>query len=156
MPKKPDLATALGQRRKQNEPAAATAEPVVPQNALAEAERVLRPATADKTASSTEKRVPVQARTPRTPARIKETTTGGITIEDLYRRLMQKKHLSSYTLRFRAEELDDLDAVAKEIEEKADGTISKNDIARAALIWLLEDYHQRGKQSVLEQIANRG
>ena len=80
---------------------------------------------------------------------------GGITIDDLYKRIQQKRHLSGYSLRFRADELDDLDRVYKEIAERDPDALSKNDIARTALIWLLEDYHAHGDESILGQIAFR-
>lgn len=148
MRKKGDLAAELARRKQKSEQLPA-ADPVVPIDSLKEIEQVLTPIStpappAPKKQSRTSARTHTPAHAP-----------GGITIEDLYRKIMQKKHLSSYTLRFRAEELDDLDAVAKEIEAKANGQISKNDVARAALIWLLDDYHEHGEQSVLAQLVNR-
>lgn len=150
MPQKPKLSEQLGQRKQSGQ---LPAEPVASRDALKEVEQALGVVSATP---SVPQPAPKRART---PARTQEAATsiGGISIEDLYRRVMQKRHLASSTFRYRAEELEDLDTVVKTLAEKApeNNQLSKNDIARAALIWLLEDYHARGEQSVLEQLAER-
>ncbi len=76
-------------------------------------------------------------------------------IETLYRQLQSKKHLSSYTFRYRPEELDELESVFTQIERDNPGKVSRNDIARLALNALLEDYRANGDTSTLAQVLTR-
>ena len=76
-------------------------------------------------------------------------------IETLYRQLQSKKHLSSYTFRYRPEELDELESVFTQIERDNPGKVSRNDIARLALNALLEDYRANGDASTLAQVLTR-
>src|SRR5205814_1813206 len=62
--------------------------------------------------------------------------------EDLHRKLQAKQRLTSYTFRFRPEELDHLDRVVAQLEQGNGQKPSKNDLVRLALMWLLEDYHE--------------
>ena len=73
----------------------------------------------------------------------------------LYDQIQQKKHLSNGSFRYRADELEKLDAIFKGLEEKKPGRISKNDIARMALIAFYEDYEKNGDESVLAQVFKR-
>src|SRR5215469_8740447 len=79
----------------------------------------------------------------------------GVEIDMLYDQIQQKKHLSNGSFRYRADELEKLDAIFKELEEKKPGRISKNDIARMALIAFYEDYEKNGDESVLAQVFKR-
>ncbi|HEY4036787.1 MAG TPA: hypothetical protein VGL94_22750 [Ktedonobacteraceae bacterium] len=79
----------------------------------------------------------------------------GVKIDMLYDQIQQKKHLSNGSFRYRANELEKLDAIFKELEEKKPGRISKNDIARMALIAFYEDFEKNGDESVLAQVFKR-
>src|SRR5205807_3957119 len=79
----------------------------------------------------------------------------GVEVDMLYDQIQQKKHLSNGSFRYRADELEKLDAIFKELEEKKPGRISKNDIARMALIAFYEDYDKNGDESVLAQVFKR-
>lgn len=79
----------------------------------------------------------------------------GMEIDMLYDQIQQKKHLSNGSFRYRADELEKLDAIFKELEAKKPGRISKNDIARMALIAFYEDYEKNGDESVLAQVFRR-
>jgi hypothetical protein len=76
-------------------------------------------------------------------------------IDELYRSLQQKQRLASSTFRFQPDELAELDAVAAEVSQAAAGKISKNDVVRLALNWLLSDYRQNSDQSTLRKVVKR-
>lgn len=75
--------------------------------------------------------------------------------EDLYRRLQTRQRLASSTFRFRPEELEELDKVCTQIKETNTGRMSKNDLVRLGLNWLLEDYRNKGDKSLLAQVLAR-
>jgi hypothetical protein len=79
----------------------------------------------------------------------------GVDIAMLYDQIQQKKHLSNGSFRYRADELEKLEAIFKELEAKKPGRISKNDIARMALIAFYEDYEKNGDESILAQVFQR-
>jgi hypothetical protein len=79
----------------------------------------------------------------------------GIIIEVLYDQIQQKRHLSNGSFRYRADELEKLEAIFKELEARKPGRISKNDIARMALIAFYEDYEKNGEESILAQVFKR-
>ncbi len=79
----------------------------------------------------------------------------GVIIEVLYDQIQQKKHLSNGSFRYKADELEKLDAIFKDLEAKKPGRISKNDIARMALIAFYEDYEKNGDESILAQVFRR-
>ena len=79
----------------------------------------------------------------------------GVIIEVLYDQIQQKKHLSNGSFRYKADELEKLDAIHHELEQKKPGRISKNDIARMALIAFYEDYEKNGDESILAQVFKR-
>ena len=92
---------------------------------------------------------------PSTPASTPTRTDAQVharTIEQLKRAILNKKHLSSFTFRFKAEELEVLDKVTETINEKMEQKISKNDVVRLSLKWLLEDYEQNKQASVLARV----
>ena len=76
-------------------------------------------------------------------------------IDELYRSLQQKQRLASSTFRFQPDELAELDTVAAEVSQAAPGKISKNDVVRLALNWLLSDYRQNGDKSTLRKVVKR-
>lgn len=76
-------------------------------------------------------------------------------METLYERLQRRKHLSSSTFRYSPEELAAMESIHKELEEQKPGRISKNDIARLGLMWLIEDYYKNEEASLLAQILAR-
>jgi hypothetical protein len=76
-------------------------------------------------------------------------------VEALRHGFLNRRHLSSFTFRFRAQELEDLDQVAAEVNREVDQKISKNDIVRLGLNWLLQDYQHSKQNSVLASVLRR-
>ena len=66
--------------------------------------------------------------------------------------VLNKRHLSTFTFRFRGEELERLDEIAVELNQGHTQKVSKNDIIRLSLIWLLNDYDQHKHTSVLTRV----
>jgi hypothetical protein len=87
-------------------------------------------------------------------ARIEASTQSDLT-ESLYRKLQQKHHLSSYTFRYRLEELEALRKLDEKLEKNHPNKMSKNDLVRIGVNWLLEDYEQNGDTSMLARILAR-
>jgi hypothetical protein len=102
-----------------------------------------------KTLAST----PVNTHT-RTHAPIDASTKTDLA-ESLYRKLQQKHHLSSYTFRYRLEELEALRKLDEKLQKSHPNTMSKNDLVRIAVNWLLEDYEHNGDTSMLARILAR-
>ena len=75
-----------------------------------------------------------------------------VDIDELRRRVSAKRHLSSFTFRFRANELEELDLVVDELNQDDDLRVSKNDAVRTALNWLLADYKLYKDDSVLARV----
>ena len=75
--------------------------------------------------------------------------------EELHRKLRAKQRLASYTLRFRPDELEELEQVLAEIGPATIQKPSKNDLVRLGLMWLLADYRENGDESVLVQVLAR-
>jgi hypothetical protein len=73
----------------------------------------------------------------------------------LYDQIQQKRHLSNGSFRYRADGFKKLNAIFKELESKKPGRISKNDIARIALIAFYEDYEKNVDESILAQVFKR-
>lgn len=76
-------------------------------------------------------------------------------VESLYRKLQQKHHLSSYTFRYRLEELEALRKLDEKFKKSHPNKMSKNDLVRLAVNWLLEDYEKNGETSMLVRILAR-
>ena len=74
------------------------------------------------------------------------------TIEEMKRAILSKKHLSSFTFRFKAEELETLNRITEEVNESLEQKVSKNDVVRLSLRWLLKDYEQNKQTSVLARV----
>jgi hypothetical protein len=185
MPKKPDLSKAFGERFKTEEkvdvedPLAAAAASLSKDIDRKESEQDsidartharMKDNVQESTSESTSDNIPVNSlerRRIRRPASVptskqehteasKEASISkGVEVDMLYDQIQQKKHLSNGSFRYRADELEKLDAIFKELEEKKPGRISKNDIARMALIAFYEDYEKNGDESVLAQVFKR-
>ena len=80
------------------------------------------------------------------------TEEESVDIDELRRRVSAKRHLSSFTFRFRANELEELDLVVDELNQDDDLKVSKNDAVRTALNWLLADYKLHKDDSVLARV----
>lgn len=75
--------------------------------------------------------------------------------KELKRSSLIKKHLSSSTFRFRPDELEELNQTVEEINKGAEQKISKNDVVRLALNWLLKDYEENKEKSMLARVLRR-
>lgn len=75
-----------------------------------------------------------------------------VQIAAIQKMVRAKRHLSSFTFRFRANELDELDQAVNELNQDDEHKISKNDAVRTALNWLLADYKARKQESVLARV----
>ena len=106
---------------------------------------------ASKRARTHERTKPKQSTPTSTPTRT-DAQVHARTIEHLKRAILNKKHLSSFTFRFKVEELEALDQVTEAVNEKIEQQISKNDVIRLSLKWLLEDYEQNKQASVLARV----
>jgi hypothetical protein len=76
-------------------------------------------------------------------------------IDRLRQKLQSKQHLSSYTFRFRAEELEQLDGLVSALNQDRGVKLSKNDLMRLALSWLLTDYEQYGLESLVAEVTRQ-
>jgi len=76
-------------------------------------------------------------------------------VDRLRQKLRSKQHLSSYTFRFRPEELEQLDQLVAELNQTRASKLSKNDLARLAVSWLLADYEERGQESLIAEVVNQ-
>jgi hypothetical protein len=75
--------------------------------------------------------------------------------DDLARTLQQKQRLASSTFRFQPQELEELDEVTAQIARATGAKLSKNDVVRLALNWLLADYKENGERSMLGRVLQR-
>ena len=73
-------------------------------------------------------------------------------IAGIRKMIRAKRHLSSFTFRFRANELEELDLVMDELNQDDEHKVSKNDAVRTALNWLLADYKARKQESILARV----
>lgn len=87
------------------------------------------------------------------------TTTGVRTHAPIYERVrkavINRSRLGGFTFRYRTEELDRLDALVAKINKDQQRKVSKNDVVRMGLNWLLEDFDEHKDTSVLAQILRR-
>ena len=107
--------------------------------------------------SAAEPRASVRARTraARTPATPSSVTERGAVMDQLRQKLRAKQHLSSYTFRFRPEELEQLDALVAELNQGRSTKLSKNDLIRLALGWLLVDHQTYGSASLVVEVTQQ-
>ena len=75
--------------------------------------------------------------------------------ESIFRGLSDKQRLASSTFRFQPEELERLDLVFEEINRSKPRRISKNDVVRLGLRWLLADYESNRTGSMLAKLMER-
>jgi hypothetical protein len=151
---KPDFRTTKKERRPWVTQEVVKPEEVYPDSPPA-------PAPADTTTpiagdgQKTEQPVVHERAQPRKKAATQAQQKRSTVIETLYRQLQSKKHLSSYTFRYRPEELDELERIFTQIDTEMPGKLSRNDIARLALSALFEDYHTNGEASTLALVLKR-
>lgn len=69
------------------------------------------------------------------------------------RDLLTREHPVHNSYRFTPDELDALRDVVYELEVKRGIKITKNDLVRLGLNWVMEDYRSNGKQSVVAQVC---
>ena len=150
MPDKPpspfsglDKALLRSTRPQSSTPAGQSEEPV--QETAAEAPELSEGSKGEKKRARTHARVPAPTGAP----------THASLDEDLYRRLQAKQRLASSTFRFRPQELEELDAVFAELDARDGPKLSKNDLVRLGLNWLLADYRAKGQDSVLVRVLAR-
>jgi hypothetical protein len=118
------------------EPSAASRDPI---DDASQTERASTPA-------------PVRART-RVPKAIASGGPSSVVTDRLRQKLRTKQHLSSYTFRFRPEELEHLDRLVAELNLTRSTKLSKNDLVRLALGWLLTDYEEHGPESLVVEVT---
>ena len=111
------------------------------------------PQEGKKSNGETKESIHAQVHT-RTHARIDTPIKSDLT-ESLYRKLQLKHHLSSYTFRYRLEELEALRKLDEKLDKSHPNKMSKNDLVRIGVNWLLEDYEQNGDTSMLARILAR-
>jgi len=99
-------------------------------------------------------RAPMRARTD-ARTRASRSAPSGQVVERLRQKLQARQHLSSYTFRFRAEELEQLDGLVAELNRDRAVKLSKNDLIRVALGWLLVDYDEYGSGSLVAEVTRR-
>lgn len=75
--------------------------------------------------------------------------------EALLRALAEKQWLASSTFRFHPEELDRLDALADAVNRAKTRRVSKNDLVRLGLLWLLNDYDLNAGRSLVGRLLDR-
>ena len=68
------------------------------------------------------------------------------------RELLAEEHPLHYSYRFTREEIDALRDVVYELEAKRGLRITRNDVVRLGLNWVMDDYRARGKESLLMQV----
>jgi hypothetical protein len=95
---------------------------------------------------------PVRART-RAPKAGAPAGPSSVVTDRLRQKLRTKQHLSSYTFRFRPEELEQLDQLVAELNLTRSTKLSKNDLVRLALGWLLTDYEEYGPESLVVEVT---
>jgi hypothetical protein len=91
----------------------------------------------------------------RARVRAPKTSSAAVVTERLRQKLRTKQHLSSYTFRFRPEELEQLDQLVVELNHTRTSKLSKNDLVRLALGWLLTDYEEYGQASLVVEVTRQ-
>lgn len=87
------------------------------------------------------------------------TSTGARTRASIYTRVRKavgnRSRLAGFTFRYQREELDRLDDLATKVNRNQSVKVSKNDLVRIALNWLLEDHEDNKRASVLSKVLAR-
>jgi len=91
----------------------------------------------------------------RARVRAPRVSPAAVVTERLRQKLRTKQHLSSYTFRFRPEELEQLDQLVTELNQARTSKLSKNDLVRLALGWLLTDYEEYGQASLVVEVTRQ-
>ena len=87
---------------------------------------------------------------------VPQPATSHISIEEELRdQVLIKKHLSSFTFRFRPEELEALERITDDVNRNGRYKTSKNDVIRLALNWLLRDHQDNRENSMLVKVLAR-
>lgn len=91
----------------------------------------------------------------RTRARVQARPPVAVDEEELLRALQEKQRLASSTFRFQPEELEQLDEIFDELNRARPRRISKNDLVRLGLRWLLSDYAANRERSLAGKLLQR-
>jgi hypothetical protein len=68
------------------------------------------------------------------------------------RELLGQDHPLHYSYRFTRDEIDALRDIVYELEAKRGLRLTRNDVIRLGLNWVIDDYRVHGKDSVLMQV----
>lgn len=68
------------------------------------------------------------------------------------RELLEREHRTHNTYRYHEEELGAVRDIVYELEVRWRRRVTKNDVMRAAVLWAIEDYNERGERSLLVQL----
>ncbi len=72
------------------------------------------------------------------------------------RDLLEREHRTHNTYRYHDEELAAVRDIVYELEVRRRLKVTRNDVMRAALLWAIEDYKDRGEDSYLMQLLREG
>ena len=119
----------------------------------------MEPAETEKSRTQTPKRARVHVPT----HALRDASVGTCTdarmrthmTKELRKAAVLRKRLSSFAFRFRPEELDRLEQAVDTVNEAAERRISKNDVVRLGLNWLLRDYEENKGRSMLVRVLRR-
>jgi hypothetical protein len=68
------------------------------------------------------------------------------------RELLEREHRTHNTHRYHQDELDAVRDIVYELDVQYGAKVSRNDVVRAALLWAIEDYRERGEHSLLVEL----
>jgi hypothetical protein len=68
------------------------------------------------------------------------------------RNLLEREHRTHNTYRYHEDELNAVRDIVYELEVRHGAKVSRNDVMRAALLWAIDDYVERGEHSLLVQL----
>ena len=133
-----------------------------PPTASTRNKKLIKKAEMRQASKRTRTQQPVKSSMPTTPTRHPSTQTRtdafvhARVIDELRRLILSKKHLSSFTFRFKSEELEILDNIYEELNRQLTRQrVSKNDIVRLSLNWLFQDYQKNKHASVLARVLTQ-
>jgi hypothetical protein len=72
------------------------------------------------------------------------------------RDLLEREHRTHNTYRYHDDELAAVRDIVYELEVRRGMKVTRNDVMRAALLWTIEDYNNRGEDSCLMQLLREG
>ena len=72
------------------------------------------------------------------------------------RELLERDHRTHNTYRYHDEELAAVRDIVYELEVRWARKVTRNDVMRAAVLWSIEDYNERGEHSFLVQLLREG